>query len=332
MVRTPWLDTSGACSGVMCGVLLWWTSRAVYASGYAAVMPTERSGTEPPGSREEASAGSSRSDDGQADRPLTDSGTVGSSDHPPPGSEAERLGAGSQDRSRLANAVTFGVAGATGGGVAGTMVGWGGIGVAAAGGAVGFPVVVPVAVGAAAGVGVVVAAKALRGPVARASSAVREKFADAEREATAGGPSIEAEADSVGNGEAKGTKSGAFRAAAAASAAGATGAAAVVAGGARIRRLRRRIFKNAKPDHIRVPPNARSSLYENQQGFCNGCGNWYEPKDLGLDHIVPRAKGGTNKIENLQLLCHHCNAVKGTRSWESFIKSIRDRGPDTEPV
>ena len=293
-------------------------------------MPIERSGTEPPGSRDEASARSSRSDGAQVEGPPTDSGTVGSSNHPPPGSEAEPPDAKIRDRSRLVNAATFGVAGAAGGGVAGSMVGWGGIGVAAAGGAVGFPVVVPVAVGAAAGVGVVVAAKALRGPVGQAASAVRDKFADAERDATEGGPSTEAEADSVENCGAKGTKSGTFPASAAAGAAGAAGAAAVVASASVIRSLRRRVFKNVKPGHTRVSPNARRSLYEKQQGICSGCDNWYQPKDMALDHIVPRAKGGTNVLKNLQLLCHHCNSVKGVRRWESFLRDRQRASADTD--
>ena len=29
--------------------------------------------------------------------------------------------------------------------------------------------------------------------------------------------------------------------------------------------------------------------------------------------MVPQAKGGTDHIENLQLLCGHCNRVKGDR-------------------
>ena len=35
-----------------------------------------------------------------------------------------------------------------------------------------------------------------------------------------------------------------------------------------------------------------------------------------VDHIVPRAKGGTDHLDNLQLLCGHCNRVKGDRGME----------------
>lgn len=30
-----------------------------------------------------------------------------------------------------------------------------------------------------------------------------------------------------------------------------------------------------------------------------------------IDHIIPSSKGGTDNMDNLTLLCHHCNYVKG---------------------
>jgi 5-methylcytosine-specific restriction endonuclease McrA len=41
---------------------------------------------------------------------------------------------------------------------------------------------------------------------------------------------------------------------------------------------------------------------------CGGCGS---PLDLEYDHIVPRCKGGTDHVTNIQILCHHCNQHKG---------------------
>jgi 5-methylcytosine-specific restriction endonuclease McrA len=31
---------------------------------------------------------------------------------------------------------------------------------------------------------------------------------------------------------------------------------------------------------------------------------------LSIDHITPKAKGGTNHLENLQLMCLECNNLK----------------------
>ena len=48
-----------------------------------------------------------------------------------------------------------------------------------------------------------------------------------------------------------------------------------------------------------------------QEGHCKGCQKPYYYKDLDVDHIVPQSKGSGDNIENLQLLCGHCNATKG---------------------
>ena len=57
-------------------------------------------------------------------------------------------------------------------------------------------------------------------------------------------------------------------------------------------------------------------LYGEQGGCCLGCGEHFRSQNLEVDHIVPRAKGGTDHLENLQLLCGHCNRVKGDRGME----------------
>jgi 5-methylcytosine-specific restriction endonuclease McrA len=41
---------------------------------------------------------------------------------------------------------------------------------------------------------------------------------------------------------------------------------------------------------------------------CRRCGT---TEGLTLDHIIPLSKGGTNRIDNLQLLCGPCNRAKG---------------------
>ena len=66
-------------------------------------------------------------------------------------------------------------------------------------------------------------------------------------------------------------------------------------------------------------PSYRShgkALYGEQGGNCNGCGTHFQVQHLTVDHIIARNKGGTDHIENLQLLCNHCNAVKGDRGME----------------
>ncbi|BAZ21566.1 HNH endonuclease [Kalymmatonema gypsitolerans NIES-4073] len=41
---------------------------------------------------------------------------------------------------------------------------------------------------------------------------------------------------------------------------------------------------------------------------------------LQIEHIHPRAKGGTNRISNLTLSCEKCNIKKGTKDIKDFLK------------
>ena len=64
----------------------------------------------------------------------------------------------------------------------------------------------------------------------------------------------------------------------------------------------------------------RQTLYGQQAGDCAGCGTHFELRNLEVDHIIAQARGGTDHIENLQLLCGSCNRIKGDRGME-YLKS-----------
>ena len=64
------------------------------------------------------------------------------------------------------------------------------------------------------------------------------------------------------------------------------------------------------------PASHRRVLYGEQAGNCEGCAQHFQIQNLEVDHIVPRSKGGTDHIENLQLLCGSCNRIKGNRGME----------------
>ena len=42
---------------------------------------------------------------------------------------------------------------------------------------------------------------------------------------------------------------------------------------------------------------------------------------LEIDHVVPRSKGGSDRVSNLVLACHDCNQHKGNLSVEDFLKN-----------
>ena len=48
--------------------------------------------------------------------------------------------------------------------------------------------------------------------------------------------------------------------------------------------------------------------------------------DVEVDHMIPRSRGGTDHIENLQLLCAHCNKTKGDRPQEYLMARLQETG------
>jgi len=98
---------------------------------------------------------------------------------------------------------------------------------------------------------------------------------------------------------------------------------------ARINDMTRQIIHRSDIPHRtdlgKLPPyqSHRQTLYGYQNGNCNGCSNHFQIQNLTVDHIIARSKGGTDHLENLQLLCGNCNSVKGDRGMEYLIAKLR---------
>ena len=69
-------------------------------------------------------------------------------------------------------------------------------------------------------------------------------------------------------------------------------------------------------------PENKTQLYGEQAGNCNGCGEHFQTQHLEVDHIIAESVGGTDHLENLQLLCGHCNRIKGNRGQEYLISRL----------
>ena len=65
-------------------------------------------------------------------------------------------------------------------------------------------------------------------------------------------------------------------------------------------------------------------LYGQQEGLCAGCKIDIPFKLYEVDHVVPVSRGGTDHLENLQLLCAHCNRLKGDRPQEYLAAKLNE--------
>lgn len=62
----------------------------------------------------------------------------------------------------------------------------------------------------------------------------------------------------------------------------------------------------------------REYLLEKWGRECAYCGKKDVP--LQIEHIVPKARGGSNRVSNLTLACECCNQKKGSKPVEEFLK------------
>lgn len=76
------------------------------------------------------------------------------------------------------------------------------------------------------------------------------------------------------------------------------------------------VVRTGKRDEI--PQHVRRAVYLRDHGRCQWC-----PTDkwLQLDHIVPWSAGGSDKSDNLRLLCERCNEYRSNRyADQEFVK------------
>ena len=89
------------------------------------------------------------------------------------------------------------------------------------------------------------------------------------------------------------------------------------------------IHRTDLPKRSEKLPNYRThkhTLYGEQEGFCNGCQTQFPFRNMTVDHIVPRRHGGSDAVDNLQLLCSACNSTKGTGTQAELVAELREQG------
>ena len=63
-----------------------------------------------------------------------------------------------------------------------------------------------------------------------------------------------------------------------------------------------------------------------QAGICNGCQVHFSFRNFTVDHVVAESRGGTDHIDNLQLLCAACKSEKGDRPMSVLLERLRVKG------
>lgn len=68
----------------------------------------------------------------------------------------------------------------------------------------------------------------------------------------------------------------------------------------------------------------RQQVYDKYDGHCAYCGRRLSQKwDMQIDHIIPKRRGGTGEIDNLNPSCGRCNRRKNVLLVEEFREEIQ---------
>lgn len=62
----------------------------------------------------------------------------------------------------------------------------------------------------------------------------------------------------------------------------------------------------------------RRTLYDRQEGRCVYCRRYFPVDIMHVDHKKPISKGGSDEMDNLQVLCPTCNSSKGSYTDEEY--------------
>ena len=92
-----------------------------------------------------------------------------------------------------------------------------------------------------------------------------------------------------------------------------------------------RIFEHRRKSAGYISGSIRYNVLKKAKFRCELCGVSADTKALEVDHIIPRNKGGSDEINNLQALCYSCNAMKRDKDSTDFRKvkesyEVREEG------
>jgi len=65
---------------------------------------------------------------------------------------------------------------------------------------------------------------------------------------------------------------------------------------------------------------SKSAIYRRDNNTCQYCGS---TRNLTIDHVIPRCRGGTDEWQNLTIACSRCNTKKGSKTPEQVGLRLR---------
>ncbi len=91
------------------------------------------------------------------------------------------------------------------------------------------------------------------------------------------------------------------------------------------------IFNHRKKSSGYIKGTVRYEVLKRAKFHCELCGISADKKALEVDHIIPKNKGGSDDISNLQALCYSCNSMKRDKDdidFNEVRKSYKLRAKD----
>jgi 5-methylcytosine-specific restriction endonuclease McrA len=64
--------------------------------------------------------------------------------------------------------------------------------------------------------------------------------------------------------------------------------------------------------HQQIPAFTKRNVFLRDEYRCQYCGHRFLTRDLTLDHVLPRCRGGRLHWKNAVTSCHACNGRKGS--------------------
>lgn len=87
-----------------------------------------------------------------------------------------------------------------------------------------------------------------------------------------------------------------------------------------------RIWQHRRTSAGYISGTQRYEVLKRAKFHCELCGISAYERALEVDHIIPRNKGGTDVLNNLQALCYSCNAMKRDRDDTNFRETRESYG------